>query len=158
MEGSGRGWGEGWEWGAAGRGRGALPGYFDRKLRLERDPAAASCQDGRSHSGEHSEMPAGTGDGEPGVLFGISLTPTIPRGPRDGAGDMGEQERKRKRPRCPHIQCSLLGSISGRVRPAAGEPAGPTPKLKSCPDALSPHRSRLQRLGIHAEPCPAARG
>lgn len=143
--------------GVGGRGPWALLGYFDHKLRPEQEPAATFCQDRRSHLGGHSATLAGTGDGEPGFLVSISSTPTIPRGPRDGVGDTGGQERKRKRTRRPHIPFSLLGSISGRARPAAEEPAGP-PKLKSCPDAPSLHCSRLQWLGIHTEQCPPARG
>lgn len=48
--------------------------------KLESEAAAVPCQDGPPHCPEHSEMPAGTGEGEPGFQFRISLTPAIPLG------------------------------------------------------------------------------
>lgn len=50
---------------------------------MVQEAAAVLRQDGRSHFPEHSEMRAGTGEGEPGFLCGISLTPTTPLG-QDG--------------------------------------------------------------------------
>lgn len=62
------------------------------------------------------EMPTGAGEEEPGVLLRLSLTPTIPRGPRDGGWGMEGQGKAKQGDRGPRIQSSLSAPfLEGRA-------------------------------------------
>lgn len=125
---------------------------MDCKLRLDWEPAATLCQDFCSHLRERLEMLAGTGEGDPGFLFRISLMPTIPRASSRCSRGHGRTRKKDEADQMPpnSVFTSWLYFwdlfLEGRAeaRPAAEV----SPKLKSCTHVLGLHYSRLPRCKV----------